>query len=273
MTISKFSLLTRLSQKALRLYDQKGLLTPAIKDFVTGYRYYSPAQIERGVTIKYLASLGFALADIATILDASSKKNTGLVQDLFGEKLKEVQSEIQRLKRVENLLLGIKDLDSLFPNTTEPVIKQIPEIRVISRREFGTYSQTIGSLITDIYREIHRKENMENFVTITGPSIFIAHDDEYKEENADIEVAVPISGRITVADRFTVKNLEGGEFLSTIYTGPYEGVGEGHDALTHYCVKQGFTVCGHAREMYLNSPQEKSPQELMTEIQTPILRR
>ncbi len=37
--IGKFSLITRLSQRALRIYDERGLLVPDIKDALTGYRY------------------------------------------------------------------------------------------------------------------------------------------------------------------------------------------------------------------------------------------
>jgi DNA-binding transcriptional MerR regulator len=68
--IGKFSLITRLSQKALRCYDRKGLLPPAAKDMCTGYRYYTTAQIGRGVTIKTLHGLGFPLDEIAALLAA-----------------------------------------------------------------------------------------------------------------------------------------------------------------------------------------------------------
>ena len=36
--IGRFSLMTHLTQKALRFYDKRGLLVPEIKDAFTGYR-------------------------------------------------------------------------------------------------------------------------------------------------------------------------------------------------------------------------------------------
>ena len=39
--IGKFSQITQLTQKALRLYEKKGLLQPTVKDPMTKYRYYS----------------------------------------------------------------------------------------------------------------------------------------------------------------------------------------------------------------------------------------
>jgi DNA-binding transcriptional MerR regulator len=49
--IGRFSLMTCLSQKALRLYDSKGLLVPEVKDSFTGYRYYTVPQIEQGIKV------------------------------------------------------------------------------------------------------------------------------------------------------------------------------------------------------------------------------
>ncbi|MHA2252953.1 MAG: MerR family transcriptional regulator, partial [Candidatus Kariarchaeaceae archaeon] len=65
--IGKFSLMTRLTPKALRLYDQKGLLTPGAKDPFTGYRYYTLDQVEEGMKIKMLATFGFGIDEISTI--------------------------------------------------------------------------------------------------------------------------------------------------------------------------------------------------------------
>ena len=46
MSISEFARRSRLSPKALRLYDEMGLLPPARVDAVTGYRLYGTDQIE-----------------------------------------------------------------------------------------------------------------------------------------------------------------------------------------------------------------------------------
>lgn len=50
LTIGAFAKASRLSPKALRLYDELGLLTPARVDPLTGYRHYAPAQLERGLS-------------------------------------------------------------------------------------------------------------------------------------------------------------------------------------------------------------------------------
>jgi DNA-binding transcriptional MerR regulator len=47
MSIGEFARRSRLSPKALRLYERLGLLSPARVDELSGYRYYEDAQLER----------------------------------------------------------------------------------------------------------------------------------------------------------------------------------------------------------------------------------
>ena len=68
MTIGRFSRLTGLSVKALRHYDEVGLLRPATVDPETGYRSYSSAQVGQAEAIRTLRRLELPLDDIATLL-------------------------------------------------------------------------------------------------------------------------------------------------------------------------------------------------------------
>jgi DNA-binding transcriptional MerR regulator len=55
------------STKALRLYEQRGLLAPSRT--AAGWRAYGPDQIARGVEIAALRALGLSLSQIARVLD------------------------------------------------------------------------------------------------------------------------------------------------------------------------------------------------------------
>ncbi|WP_027760079.1 MerR family transcriptional regulator [Streptomyces sp. AA1529] len=74
LTIGAFAKASRLSPKALRLYDELGLLTPARVDPVTGYRHYAPEQLDRARLVAWLRRLGMPLARIQRVcaLDAGS---------------------------------------------------------------------------------------------------------------------------------------------------------------------------------------------------------
>jgi DNA-binding transcriptional MerR regulator len=68
MPIGRFSRQTGLSVKALRHYDELGLLRPAAVDPGTGYRLYATGQVERAEAIRLLRRLEVPLDDIATLL-------------------------------------------------------------------------------------------------------------------------------------------------------------------------------------------------------------
>ena len=70
MTISAFAQASRLSHKALRLYDELGLLRPARVDPDSGYRYYAARQLPQARLIGLLRQLGLSLTEIRAVLDA-----------------------------------------------------------------------------------------------------------------------------------------------------------------------------------------------------------
>ena len=70
LSIGAFAHATRLSPKALRLYDELGLLPPAFVDPDSGYRFYDPAQLERARLVAWLRRLGMPLARIRVVCDS-----------------------------------------------------------------------------------------------------------------------------------------------------------------------------------------------------------
>ena len=65
LTIGELAGVTGLSVKALRHYDEKGVLRPVEVDDRTGYRRYGEGQVRTGVLVKALRDAGVPLADVA----------------------------------------------------------------------------------------------------------------------------------------------------------------------------------------------------------------
>lgn len=270
ISIGRFSQITRLTQKALRLYDERGLLVPSIKEPMTGYRYYSLNQIEDGFKIKFLVSVGFNLSEIAELLESAERKDMDRINTLFSKRLVDVQQDIQRLNRIEALLLGKTSIEGLFMSTSEPMVKEISPMRVICKREIGTYGATISKLIGEIMGQIFHPRNQKERVAITGPPMYICHDKSYKESDADIEMAVPITGRISIDPEFEVKNLPGGKVIFAIHSGTYRNIGETYIKIFEFAVKNNYEIQGLTRELYITNPKEKPENELITEVQLPV---
>ena len=68
VSIGEFARRSRLSIKALRLYDELGVLVPARVDEDSGYRYYDAAQLEAARLVAMLRQLDLPLAAIRELL-------------------------------------------------------------------------------------------------------------------------------------------------------------------------------------------------------------
>jgi DNA-binding transcriptional MerR regulator len=68
MSIGRFARLTGLTMKALRHYDDLGLLRPAAVDPETGYRSYSSAQVGRAEAIRLLRRLEVPLDHVSMLI-------------------------------------------------------------------------------------------------------------------------------------------------------------------------------------------------------------
>lgn len=74
LTIGAFARASRLTPKALRLYDELGLLRPVEVDPVNGYRRYHPDQLERARLVAWLRRLGMPLARITVVCELSGAR-------------------------------------------------------------------------------------------------------------------------------------------------------------------------------------------------------
>jgi effector-binding domain-containing protein len=274
ITIGNFSHLTYLSQKALRLYDKKGLLVPGFKDRFTGYRYYTVDQIETALKIKVLCNLGFGLSDISGILSAVDTGDERAVDLLISKRHQETMAEIDRLEKIKSLLNEKRDFMELFRmNVSEPIIKDVPAVRIFSARRTGTYEEVCSEVSDNLMKIIFSPENQKNGVKLTGPCMSICYDDEYRENDADIEMAVPVSGPVSSDDpSFNVRTLPACRVISVIYKGPYEheGFSVAFGNAFKFISDNGFEIAGPDRQIYLNNPDETKPEDCLTEIQIPV---
>jgi effector-binding domain-containing protein len=266
--ITRFSIITKITPKALRYYDQKGLLVPAAKDPLTGYRYYTADQLDRGVRIRTLCTLGFSLEETACFLDAEAQGDCAAVEALMGRHLSRTRKEIARLQRIE-VLLGQKDKELMKMALIEPIIKDVPALRVVSKREKGSYVETISRLIGELCEMLLQPENQRSLVKMAGPVMAVYHDQECKEKDADIEVALPITGRIEVDAGSEVKTLPAARVLAVVHKGSYDTLHLTYKHLFDYMMKNGLEFAGPSRELYLNDPGKTPVEELLVEIQVP----
>ncbi|MFE7134118.1 protein phosphatase 2C domain-containing protein [Streptomyces sp. NPDC057638] len=69
LTIGAFARASRLSAKALRRYDELGLLRPASVDPYTGYRYYDETQLDQARLVAWLRRIDMPLVRVQEVRD------------------------------------------------------------------------------------------------------------------------------------------------------------------------------------------------------------
>jgi DNA-binding transcriptional MerR regulator len=83
MSIGEFAGRSRLSAKALRLYDELGLLPPARVDEDSGYRFYEADQLKQARLIAALRQLQIPLAEIKAILPLEAAQAAERVREVW----------------------------------------------------------------------------------------------------------------------------------------------------------------------------------------------
>lgn len=125
LTIGRFADATGLTVKALRHYDEIGLLRPATVDPGNGYRYYDPTQVEAAVTIRRLRALELPLGEIAGLLNQDGETVRGLLAAHEGRVAGELHEKA-------NLLI---ELGALVKGGDEEIaieVRDEPELRLAS---------------------------------------------------------------------------------------------------------------------------------------------
>lgn len=102
LSIGEFAAATQLTPKALRLYDEQGLLRPA-KTTGSGYRVYAVEQVSVGRLIRALRDMSLSLAQIAQVVEAESLQSEMLLREL----LIEAEQRYARERRAYQSALGL----------------------------------------------------------------------------------------------------------------------------------------------------------------------
>jgi len=152
--IGEFAYEGGVSAKALRFYDQIGLLRPARIDPQTRYRFYLPEQLKELAAIVELRDAGASLAEIRRL-----KKRDGftsgwrhILRDLKTETERSLEAATHSLRWI-NCLLEESEAGSL---PIPVVVKQRQAIAIASVRSKVASYDEIGRLEKELLRSLPR---------------------------------------------------------------------------------------------------------------------
>ncbi len=88
----------------------------------------------------------------------------------------------------------------------------------------------------------------------------------------NFEVGVPVSSPLKPTGRVKAGVLPGAKVVRTVYTGPYEKLGEAWDEFLDQAEAAGHRTAPNLWERYLTNPQENpDPATWQTELNRPVL--
>jgi effector-binding domain-containing protein len=264
--IGDFSRLSRVTVKSLRYYDEIGLLKPVNVDQFTGYRYYEVDQLARLNRIIALKDMGLSLEEIARLLNENV--SVAHILDLLRVKQEGIRQkladETARLRRVEEWLRQTEK-EGKMPDY-EVILKQVPPQKVLALRKTLPGYSSFGQLFGEIMPYLFQSGGQ-----MVGPPTGVFHDEEFKESNVDMELALPIAADLRPRGDIKVRELPAELMATVIHKGSYETVSAAYTAVMKWIDANGYDVAGPSREVYFTDPNSGTPpSEYVTEVQFPV---
>lgn len=273
--IGDFSRLARVTIKTLHHYDEAGLLQPAHVDPHTGYRYYAAAQLQTLQRILLLKDLGFSLDQIRDLLAAPldvgefvaslEERRAGLLNDIARD-----QARVRRLEALR---------ESLAESSvaTAVIVRDVPAVSVHSIRarvpHFGEAVQQLFESAETAVARLRARADASPFM--------IFHDQDYREEAADIEVCIPV--KANAADALITRTVEAAPSVGCLtYQGGYDQTAPLYSSMLNWMERSGLRIAGPLREVYHRFGADQtgyrlpghmiaaSSKDYVTELQVPV---
>jgi DNA-binding transcriptional MerR regulator len=230
MPIGEFAAGARLSQKALRLYGENGLLPPAWVDPDSGYRYYRHEQLHTATSIALLRRAGMPLAEIRSFLRDPSVERLDAYE-------RAVAAEFVERRRVLHYVKRILKEEPMYDVLT----KHVPELAYVSRTKHVLVPE-LEPFIVDTFDALGRDR-------AAAPAFVLYHGAVNNDEDGPVEVCVPQAD----GDR----RLPAGEIAFTEISGEqctFPQILGAYEAVYRWVNEHGREANGAAREIYLRGP-------------------
>jgi DNA-binding transcriptional MerR regulator len=201
LSMGRFAQAVGLTRKALRLYDQLGILVPDHIDPDSGYRYYSLSQYERARKIRLLRAMEMPLADIRRVLDAATLEIAlQLIEDC----------QLAYQSRSDQVRAAYRKVLSVYKEESEPMavpveIKTIPAFQAVCikrRIKVPAFHSFIPQALRELDAYIKRFE-----AQIVGEPICFYYGPLNENDDGPVEICLPFQGQVEPDDGIQVREI------------------------------------------------------------------
>jgi len=262
LSIGAFADMTRLSLKALRLYDQLNILPPRHVDPQSGYRYYDVDQLPGARLIRGMREMDMPLVTIGQVLAA------------LGSSLAEAESLVNeyvqmREKQVEQVKQQVQHLIRLIRQEVEPVslevnIKTIAPQQVLSITRH-TKVDKLGAVIRKSLQEMEAFLREQN-ASADGAAFGIYHGTINEQDDGPIEICLPVSGKVRPGGKAELRQLQGGNAACVTMLGAqcdFPAILGAYDAAADWIRKNGYKMAEPPREVWYEDQGDEARMEIV----------
>ncbi|MHC0433215.1 MerR family transcriptional regulator [Streptomyces sp. O3] len=274
LTIGAFARRTRLSPKALRLYDRLGLLPPAHVDEASGYRRYRADQVERARLVALLRRLDMPLARISEVLALPPARAADAVAAYWAEVERRVAGQRTLADHLRDRLSGRSH--GMYERFTVQVV-DVPEQYVIAESRHTLADE----LPTFIGGSLERLTTAARACGgLTGAPFVVYHAEVTQESDGPAEACVPVAdaaaarawadtvhtarSRVEPAQRLAYTRITKAQVAHPQILSAFEAVED-------WVGRQpDLTIAGPCREIYFGDWAAAGPEDEVCDIAFPV---
>ncbi len=245
-SIGELARYQNVSKQTLIYYDRIGLFRPAYVDPNTGYRYYSPKQIDYLDTILIMKKIGFSLEEIKDHMKNYNLENSSLI---LKKQLHVIDEQIRELRlirsRVQHRCVSMEE--ALKYRSNPIVVESAPHQFVLWHKVEAPYSLEEVSIATKKCFTDAKKGRLPIFFQsgVVVPT-------ERIERGVFTEASIAF---IPIEYNTKAKNimeLPAGPSVSIYHFGTYASIDRSYRKLIAYCQKEGLKRISDSYEFCIN---------------------
>lgn len=262
--IGLFAQMNRITVKALRFYEEQGLLLPAKIDEESGYRYYTMSQMETLHRILALKEAGFTIEDMKH-LNASGDERGFLLR-----------KKKALLEKIAELTLQLSKIDGYLMaggnSLSAPVmVKTIPEtVCAVMRRRIDSYDA-----LFEIMPEMGGYMEEAGCTCALPEYCFTQYlEPGFQEAQILVEVCEAVTEKKADRGCLRFRTIPETRAACIYHKGSYRDFPKTYEVILRYIEENGYEICGNIRESYIDGVWNKdSEEEWLSEIQIPVVKK
>jgi DNA-binding transcriptional MerR regulator len=266
MGIGVFGRRSRLSMKALRLYDRLGLLKPADVDPESGYRRYRESQLATARLVVMLRRLDMPLAQVAEIVSAPGPLGAERLTSYWEAFERRVAGQRELVSHILSKLSGEEGTLAIG----EIRQREVPEQLVLIEQRHVPVEQLPSWIGAAMGRLMKSARTLGG---VAGDPFVVYYGEVNEDSDGPAEACVPIDltqeGSAAAAMRREPAHREAYVRLRKAQVA-FPQILSAYDGVAGWAASQGVAVTGSPREVYFADFVSARPADEVCDVALPI---